>query len=156
MKDTFDTPSHPSHQTRASHSLCKSCFDPGRSGRELDRERLWDSTRKTSHILSIQKMVIIMLLYILFLRSFSEGGCVSGLGGGGLWEVVRAWVCWWDGGSQFYERNPFERNFLKLKKISKCCPKKWGGGNFTKEIPLNEILRKSQKYAQKSEGGQFF
>ena len=39
---------------------------------------------------------------------------------------------------QFYKRNPFKQNFLK---ISKFCPKKGGGVNFTKKFLLNEIYK---------------
>ena len=103
--------------------------------------RLGYSTCKTSHstcktsystcqiVLSIKKLVIIMLIYVLFLRSFSGGGCVWGLGGGmGDW-VGNGML----GGFNFIKEIPFNEISEKLKILLK----KVKGVNFPKEIPLN-------------------
>ena len=59
---------------RLGHSTCKTRHSTCKT---------WHSTCKTvEKNLSIKKLVIIMLTYVLFLRSFSGGGCVWGLGGG--------------------------------------------------------------------------
>ena len=62
---------------------------------------------RKGHILTIKKLVIIMLIYLLILLSFSGGGCVWGLGGG-----MGDWV-----GDGMLTGG--------------------GGIDFTKEIPLN-------------------
>ena len=79
------------------------------------------------------------------------------------------------GGGQFYERNPFKRNFRKSQSFAqksegvnfskeillneicvnlKFLPNKvWGVGQFKKRNPLKRNFLKSQEFAQKSGDG---
>ena len=55
---------------------------------------------------------------------------------------------------QIYKINPFKQNLGKARNFAQ--KDKGGGGQFIKEIPLNEISEKPEILVKKEKGGQLY
>ena len=100
LTDPFDEPSHqipshpiPSHQTRAPRSLCKSCIDPGRSGKH------WSGKAPIQYM---QVQTGFNFTKAIPLNKFFE-----------KLKLLLKKVKW----GQFHKRNPLKRKFLKKSKF---------------------------------------